>query len=76
MKVESVKFRIRLKLGELVGKTPIIRHKMSWKKLSVIGAISKKDFQFQIVSGAVKSCNLIHFLKMLLKENQGKILLI
>ncbi|EMJ77301.1 hypothetical protein LEP1GSC016_0120, partial [Leptospira borgpetersenii serovar Hardjo-bovis str. Sponselee] len=28
----------------LIGKTPIIRHKMSWKKLSVIGAISQKDF--------------------------------
>ncbi|EMM76059.1 DDE family endonuclease [Leptospira santarosai str. 2000030832] len=49
---------------------------MSWKKLSVIGAISQKDFHFQIVTGSVKSQNLIHFLKMLLKENRKKILIV
>ncbi|EMI68207.1 hypothetical protein LEP1GSC072_4081, partial [Leptospira noguchii str. Bonito] len=28
----------------LIGKTPIIRHKMSWKKLSVIGGYIPKGF--------------------------------
>lgn len=49
---------------------------MSWKNLSVIGAISQKDFYFQIIEGSTKSQNLIHFLKMLLKENRKKILLV
>ncbi|WP_235592979.1 transposase, partial [Leptospira borgpetersenii] len=54
----------------------IIRHKMSWKKLSVIGAISQKDFHFQIVEGSVKSQDLIYFLKILLKKNRKKILIV
>ncbi|EMM73771.1 hypothetical protein LEP1GSC038_3424 [Leptospira weilii str. 2006001855] len=33
-----------VKTWSLIGKTPILLHKMSWKKLSVIGAISQKDF--------------------------------
>ncbi|EKR65387.1 DDE family endonuclease [Leptospira weilii str. 2006001853] len=49
---------------------------MSWKKLSVIGAISKKDFYFQIIRGSVKSRDLIYFLKILLKENRKKILIV
>ncbi|WP_082288379.1 IS630 family transposase [Leptospira santarosai] len=65
-----------VKTWSLLGKTPILRHKMSWKKLSVIGAISQKDFHFQIVTGSVKSQDLIHFLKILLKENRKKILIV
>ncbi|EMM71745.1 hypothetical protein LEP1GSC038_4098 [Leptospira weilii str. 2006001855] len=49
---------------------------MSWKKLSVIGAISKKDFHFQIITGSVKSQDLIYFLNILLKENRKKILIV
>ncbi|EKQ93396.1 DDE family endonuclease [Leptospira borgpetersenii str. UI 09149] len=49
---------------------------MSWKKLSVIGAISQKDFHFQIVEGSVKSQDLIYFLKILLKKNRKKILIV
>ncbi|EKR65801.1 hypothetical protein LEP1GSC036_2562, partial [Leptospira weilii str. 2006001853] len=49
---------------------------MSWKKLSVIGAISKKDFYFQIITGSVKSQDLIYFLNILLKENRKKILIV
>ncbi|EMO07906.1 DDE family endonuclease [Leptospira borgpetersenii str. Noumea 25] len=65
-----------VKTWSLIGKTPIIRHKMSWKKLSVIGAISQKDFHFQIVEGSVKSRDLIYFLKILLKKNRKKILIV
>ncbi|OOV45812.1 DDE endonuclease [Leptospira borgpetersenii serovar Ballum] len=57
-----------VKTWSLISKTPIIRHKMSWKKLSVIGAISQKDFHFQIVEGSVKSRDLIYFLKKNLKK--------
>nr|WP_232426399.1 transposase [Leptospira sp. P2653] len=65
-----------VKTWSLIGKTPILRHKMSWKKLSVIGAISQKDFHFQIITGSVKSQDLIYFLKILLKENRKKILIV
>ncbi|MDI7184470.1 transposase [Leptospira santarosai] len=64
------------KTWSLICKTLILRHKMSWKKLSVIRAISQKDFHFQIVTGSVKSQDLIHFLNMLLKENRKKILIV
>ncbi|EPG83145.1 hypothetical protein LEP1GSC048_1732 [Leptospira santarosai serovar Shermani str. 1342KT] len=40
------------------------------EKVIGIGAISQKDFHFQMVAGSVKSQDLIHFLKMLLKENR------
>ncbi|EMF83150.1 DDE family endonuclease [Leptospira weilii serovar Topaz str. LT2116] len=73
MKAESARIRMT---WSLIGKTPILRHKMSWKKLSVIGAISKKDFHFQIIRGSVKSRDLIYFLKILLKENRKKILIV
>ncbi|EQA62369.1 hypothetical protein LEP1GSC062_3466 [Leptospira alexanderi serovar Manhao 3 str. L 60] len=45
---------------------------MSWKKLSVIGAISKKDFHFQIITGSVKSQDLIYFLKYTSKGKSQK----
>ncbi|EMF81201.1 hypothetical protein LEP1GSC188_2317 [Leptospira weilii serovar Topaz str. LT2116] len=50
MKAKSARIRMT---WSLIGKTPILRHKMSWKKLSVIGVISKKDFHFQIITGSV-----------------------
>ncbi|MFQ3936830.1 transposase, partial [Leptospira borgpetersenii] len=38
--------------------------------------ISQKDFHFQIVEGSVKSRDLIYFLKILLKKNRKKILIV
>ena len=48
----------------------------NWKKLSVIGGITVWNFYFQFYPGAIKSPQVIEFLKHLRQQLPGKLLLI
>nr|WP_329556983.1 hypothetical protein [Leptospira santarosai] len=56
--------------------TPIFTHVGSWKKISVIGVITQENLYFQIVKGAAKQEDIIHFLKSSLRNIPGKLIII
>ncbi|WP_301280886.1 IS630 family transposase [Leptospira santarosai] len=59
-----------------VGQTPVLTHVGSWKKISVIGAITQKNLYFQILKRAAKQEDIIYFLKFLLRNIPGKLIII
>jgi transposase len=58
-----------------VGQTPIIQQSFTWKQMSAIAGLSWWRFYFRFFEGAIKSEQLIEFLKAL-KQQIGKPLLI
>ena len=58
------------------GKTPVLEFDFNWKQLSVIGGITVGNFYFQFYPGAIKSPQVIEFLKHLQRQLPGKLLVI
>jgi transposase len=58
------------------GKTPVIRETFGWKSLSVIGGISLWRILFRIHPGAVKSPQVVDFLKVLQRQIRKPLLVI
>jgi len=59
-----------------IGQTPVLVHRGSWKKISCIGAVSKNDFYFQIVTGAATQHEIIAFLEYLLRVKRQDLLIV
>lgn len=59
------------------GQTPILRFPLSWKHLSAISAITPNGQLFMSVQeGAFNSISIVNFLKHLLRQIEGKLLII
>ena len=58
------------------GQTPVLQFHFNWKTLSVIAGVTLWNFYFQIFERAIKSEQIIEFLKHLLRYIDGDILLI
>ena len=60
-----------------VGKTPLLRHTLSHDHLSVIGAVGlSAKLYFQVCEVAIRSAEVIRFLKHLLRHIPGKLLIV
>jgi transposase len=60
-----------------VGETPILRHTLSHDHLSVIGAVGLHGtLYFQVYEDAIRSAEVIRFLKHLLRHIPGKLLIV
>lgn len=60
-----------------VGKTPILHHRLSHDHLSVIGAVGRHGkLYFQVYEEAIRSTEVIRFLKHLLRHIPGKLLIL
>jgi transposase len=58
------------------GETPILRHRMSWPKLSAIGAVAPNPHVWlRLVKGTVKSQDVIRFVRRLLRSCPRPIML-
>jgi len=58
------------------GQTPILQYSFSWKQLSVIAGISYWQFYFRFFPGAIRSPQIVEFLKVLRRQIAGKLLII
>jgi transposase len=58
------------------GQTPVLQFHFNWKTLSVIAGLTIWNFYFQIFEQAIRSEQIIEFLKHLLRYIQGNILVI
>ncbi len=54
----------------------MLEFNFNWKSLSVIAALSWRDFYFQLHPGSVRAEQLIGFLQALLRQIPGRLLLI
>lgn len=58
------------------GQTPVLRHRMSWPKLSAISAVAPNPhIWMNLVRGTVKSKQVIAFVRHLLRAYPGRIML-
>lgn len=58
------------------GQTPVLEFDFNWKKLSVIGGLTMMNFYFQLHPGAIKSPQVVGFLKHLRRHVRGKLLVV
>ncbi len=59
------------------GETPLLHHRLSHDHLSVIGAIGlHKKLYFQVYEEAIRSAQVIRFLRHLLRHIPGKLLIV
>ena len=66
----------RTRTGAPKGETPVIQYHFNWKQLSVIAGISRVRFYFRLFPGAIKSPQIIEFLKALRQTIGRKLLII
>ena len=58
------------------GETPLLFHRFNWKNLGAIAGLSWWNFYFRLFPGAIKSPQVITFLKHLQTHLKGKLLII
>ncbi len=58
------------------GQTPVLALDFTWKQFSVSGGITVGNFDFQFNPGAIKSPQVIEFLKHLQRQLPGKLLVL
>ena len=58
------------------GQTPVLEFNFNWKKLSAIAGLSWWNFYFRLYPGAIKTEQVIDFLKHLQRHVRGKLLIV
>lgn len=58
------------------GHTPILTFNFNWKSLSAIAGLTLRTFYFQLHPGAIKSPQVIAFVRALQRHIRGKVLLL
>ena len=58
------------------GCTPVLQHHFNWKKFSVVAGLTLWNFYFQLFDGAIKSPQVIEFLRHLLRHLSGRLLIV
>lgn len=58
------------------GQTPVLQYSFSWKQLSVIAGITGWRFYFRFFSGAIRSPQIVEFLKTLRQHLRGPLLIV
>ena len=66
----------RVKTWAPKGQTPILQYSFNWKQLSLIAGVTVTNFYFRFFPGAIKGPQLVEFLKALLQQIKGKLLVI
>ena len=58
------------------GQTPVLQYSFNWKQLSLIAGVSLWRFYFRFFDGAIKSAQVVDYLKALKATIGGKLLII
>lgn len=58
------------------GQTPVLQYSFSWKPLSVIAGITWQRFYFRFFPGAIRSPQIVEFLKVLRQHLPGRLLIV
>ena len=58
------------------GCTPIVQFHFNWKHVSAIAGLTRTNFLFRLYYGAVKSAQIVKFLKALRSQLKRKLLIV
>ena len=58
------------------GQTPVLQYHFNWKSLSAIAGVTWWTFYFRLYSGTIRSPQVVDFLRRLLRQIPGDILVI
>jgi hypothetical protein len=61
----------QIKSSALKGQTPLLQYSFNWKQLALIAGVVIASFYFRFFRGAIKSPQIIDFLKALTRRNKG-----
>lgn len=66
----------RVKTWAPIGQTPVLQYRFNWKQLSLIAGVTYRNFYFRFFPGAIKSPQIVEFLKALSRQIDGPLLII
>lgn len=66
----------RVKTWAPIGQTPVIQFHFNWKQLSVIAGMSSTQCLFRFHDGAIRSAQIVNFLKALRSHMKRRLLII
>lgn len=66
----------RVRTWALKGQTPIIQFHFNWKHVSAIAGLTRSNFLFRLYDGAIKSAQIVEFLKALHAQLRRKLLIV
>jgi hypothetical protein len=58
------------------GQTPVLQHHFNWDNLSAVAGITLLNFYFRVYDGAVKAEQVLDFLRHLMRQLPGKLLIV
>ena len=58
----------RVRTWALKGQTPVIQFHFNWKHVSAIAGLARTTFMFRLHDGAIKSAQVVEFLKALRRQ--------
>lgn len=58
------------------GCTPVLQYHFNWKTFSVVAGLTVVNFYFQLFDGAIRSVQVIEFLRHLLRHLPGRLLIV
>lgn len=66
----------RVKTWAPKGQTPVLQYSFNWKQLSVIACVTFWNFYFQLRNGTFRGPQFVEFMKALVRQIKGKLLII
>jgi transposase len=66
----------RVRTWGLKGCTPVVQFHFNWKHVSAVAGMSRSNFLFRLYDGAVKSAQIVEFLKALRAHLRRKLLIV
>jgi transposase len=66
----------RVRTWALIGQTPVIQFHFNWKQLSMIAGLSLKQCVFRLHEGAIRSAQIVEFLKALARHLKRRLLIV
>ena len=58
------------------GQTPVLQYHFNWKTFSVMAGLTVANFYFQLFDGAIRSAQVVEFLRHLLRHLPGRLLIV
>ena len=66
----------RVRTWALKGCTPVVQFHFNWKHISAVAGLTRSNFLFRLYDGAVKSAQIVEFLKALRSQLKRKLLIV
>jgi hypothetical protein len=58
------------------GQTPIVQFHFNWKHISAIAGLSRSSFAFGLYDGAIKSAQIVEFLRALRAQLKRRLMIV